>query len=111
MKTGVCIGLMCLSWASVQGAPGYREKGYLHLSPVPEAPYVAPETGILVRISSFSPALLYNLSTCIRATGDKTGLHSGVVQLAADKRTIHFRPSMAFARGEAVTVDMVAPEH
>jgi hypothetical protein len=86
-------------------ASEYREKGYLYLSPVPEAEYVSPQTRFfLVRFEAVSPSDLTNLSTFIEVTGAASGTHPGQTNIATDDRTVIFEVSSDFSNDELVTV-------
>jgi hypothetical protein len=84
----------------------YRDQGYLYLSPLPQAEFVAPETEILVRFVSLPAGHLTNLDTFVKAVGDKSGSHAGQTKVASDGRTVIFRPSSAFLASEVVTVEL-----
>jgi hypothetical protein len=88
---------------------GYQDKGYLYLSPLPEAEYVAAETSILVRFMSQSPYELTNLAEFVHISGEFSGEHDGVTDIATDGRTIIFKPQVSFHDEEMVTVT-ISPE-
>ncbi len=91
----------------VKSTGDYRQAGYLYLSPVPGAQHVAAQTRfILVRFSQVSPTLVTNLSSFIRVTGSRTGVHAGQTRIATDGRTVFFQMSTDFANDEMVTVTL-----
>ena len=49
--------------------------GYCYLNPRPESEYVAPETGLLIRLDAAAPTDLLNLSDFILVEGEDSGLH------------------------------------
>ncbi len=86
---------------------GYREKGYLYLSPIPRAEYVLPQTKFfLVRFVDVSPNDITNLSTFIEVTGAASGIHPGQTKIASDDRTVIFEVSSDFSSNELVTVTL-----
>jgi len=87
---------------------GYREKGYLYLSPVPGAEYVSPQTRyFLVRFMAISPYDLTNLSTFITVAGEVSGAHPGQTRIATDNNTVIFEVSSGFSNDELVTVTLI----
>ena len=89
------------------GSYDYRDKGYLYLSPLPEAEYVSAQTKyLLVRFVEISPYSLVNLSSFIKVTGNMSGVHHGQTKIAGDGRTVIFEMSQNFTAGEYVTVIM-----
>lgn len=88
-------------------AQGPEEKGYLYLSPVPDAPYVSQNTQfILVRFTDISPADLTNMESFITVTGTSSGNHSGTAKIAGDNRTVIFEINGIFYPNELVTVSL-----
>jgi len=86
---------------------GYREKGYLYLSPIPGAEYVSSQTKFfLVRFEAVSPYDITNLPTFINVTGAASGPHTGQTKIAGDDRTVIFEVSSGFSNGELVTVTL-----
>ncbi|NIS54051.1 MAG: hypothetical protein GWN94_23625 [Phycisphaerae bacterium] len=86
---------------------GYREKGYLYLSPIPRAEYVLPQTKFfLVRFVDVSPNDITNLSTFIEVTGAASGVHPGQTKIASDDRTVIFEVSSDFSSDELVSVTL-----
>lgn len=85
-----------------------RDAGYLYLSPVPGAPYVAEQTRfVLLRFEHVTPAEVTNLTTSfITVTGAESGVHPGVTHVASDGRTVIFTMSADFNRNELVTVNL-----
>ena len=89
------------------GLYDYRDKGYLYLSPLPEAEYVSAQTKyLLVRFVEISPYSLTNLSSFITVTGFESGFHQGQTKIASDGRTVIFEMSKNFIAGEYVTVSL-----
>jgi hypothetical protein len=86
-------------------ASEWRDKGYLYLSPQPEAEFVAPQTTLLVRFEKISPWDLANLATFVRVEGATSGTHTGQTRIATDNRTVIFEPASSFAT-ERVTVTL-----
>ncbi len=85
----------------------YRDKGYLYLSPLPQAEYVSPQTKyFLVRFETVSPNDITNLSTFIEVTGQISGPHPGLTKVATDGRTVIFDTSSFFSNDELVTVTL-----
>ena len=105
--------LIAVLGCMIMPAMGYRDKGYLYLSPVPDAEYVAPETEyILIRFSEIQPFEVTNLSSFIQVTGASSGLHTGTTKVASDGQTVIFKVSSGFIQNELVTVSLnpaVAP--
>ncbi|MHC4691839.1 MAG: aryl-sulfate sulfotransferase [Planctomycetota bacterium] len=98
---------VALMFSSQMLVYGYREKGYLYLSPIPRAEYVLPQTKFfLVRFESVSPNDITNLSTFIEVTGAASGAHSGQTKIATDDRTVIFEVSSDFSSNELVTVTL-----
>ena len=96
-----------LVFSSQTLASGYREKGYLYLSPIPGAEYVSPQTKFfLVRFEAISPNDLTNLPTFIEVTGDSSGPHPGQTKIATDDRTVILEVSSGFSNDELVTVTL-----
>ncbi len=92
---------------SVGHGSDYRALGYSYLSPVPNAPYCAPQTRfILVRFKDVSPASLTNLSQFIQVSGAVSGPHSGPTHIASDGRTVIFQNNTNFTANEVVTVSL-----
>lgn len=107
MRTGAPSALAILIFVCGQASGSrYRDQGYRYLSPRPDAQYVAPETEILVRFETLSPANLTNLASFIKATADQSGSHAGETRIATDKKTVLFRPSSGFSQNEIVTVEL-----
>ncbi len=107
--------LALLLLLSVSGrADDYSALGYSYLSPVPNAPYCAPQTRfLLVRFKNVSPASLTNLSQFVQVTGSVSGQHLGLAHIATDGRTVIFQNNTNFTSGEVVTVSLapgVPPE-
>lgn len=93
-------------------AADYRGMGYLYLSPVPGAEYVATNTQfVLVRFTDISPEDLTNLDSFIEVTGDSSGVHGGQTKIAGDGRTVIFRISDGFARNERVWLHLTPRVH
>jgi hypothetical protein len=92
----------CRLWAQTPA----RKAGYLYLSPVPGAPFVAMQNRfILVRFSAITPAQVTNLTTdFIAVSGNSSGPHSGTTRVADDDRTVIFTMGKDFSPGELVTV-------
>jgi hypothetical protein len=74
-----------------------------YLSPEPNSPFVPPATTLALRLNGpIDPASLS--ATLFSAWGSLSGLHTGSLRLAADGRTIVFKPNTPFTRGEHVLV-------
>lgn len=74
-------------------------------SPLPNARHVLPQTNIILRSPArIDPATL--VSDLINVTGSISGHHSGELVLSDDGQTIVFKPTVQFAVGETVTVQM-----
>ena len=85
----------------------YHQKGYLYLSPVPDAEYESSQTKyLLVRLVQVSPYDINNLSTFITVTGYASGIHTGTTKIASDEKTIIFEMANNFAGYEPVTVSL-----
>jgi hypothetical protein len=111
---------LALIGAALQGAnqawpqTPARDAGYLYLSPVPDAPYVSPQTRyVLLRFKSVLPSQVTNLlTTFISVTGYLSGSHPGKTHLASDGKTLIFEMGTDFATNELVAVTLtpfVAP--
>ena len=85
-----------------------RNAGYLYLSPVPNAPYVSPQTRyVLVRFNSVLPSQVTNLlTTFISVTGYVSGTHPGKTHLASDGKTVIFEMGTDFSTNETVEVTL-----
>lgn len=85
-----------------------RDAGYAYLSPVPGAPYCAPDTRfILARFTDTSPSNVTNLALgFITVTGTRTGMHAGKTRVASDGRTVTFEIGNDFAEDELITVSL-----
>jgi hypothetical protein len=94
----------CWLWAQTPA----RNAGYLYLSPVPGAPFVATQNRyILVRFSAITPTQVTNLTTdFITVNGSNSGPHSGVTSVASDGRTVMFIMGRDFTSSELVTVTL-----
>jgi hypothetical protein len=88
---------------------GNHRKDYQYLSPLPNARYVSPSATIIVRFQGYSPFDLVDLSSCIQAEGKQSGYHAGQITIAADKKTVIFKPAIDFLPGETVSVT-ITPE-
>jgi len=83
----------------------YGNLGYLYLSPLPGAEYVATDSRfVLVRFQEVSPNAITNLSTFITVSGASSGVHSGQTHVAIDGRTVIYTMTTDFALDELVTV-------
>jgi len=78
--------------------------GYQYVFPGPGARYVHPGTPIILRLKNISPEDLSNPSSCIKVSGEESGIHSGKLSIASDKRTLLFEPEKSFKPGEKVHV-------
>ena len=91
----------------VSNGTNYRSMGYSYLSPLPNAPYCAPQTRfLLVRFKNVSPASLTNLLQFIQVNGTVSGSHPGQSHIASDGRTVIFQNNTDFTAGEVVTVSL-----
>jgi hypothetical protein len=103
-KTARGFLLGVLLFASVQ-ASDWQDRGYLYLSPRPDAEFVASQATVEVRFEGLSPRELANLDTFIRVEGAVSGTHAGQTRIATDDRTILFVPAAGF-QTESVTVTL-----
>jgi hypothetical protein len=102
-------GFLLVLWLLTSAnASEWQDRGYLYLSPRPEAEFVAPQATVLVRLEGISPKELANLDTFVRVEGTVSGIHSGQTRIATDNRTVIFEPNSAF-QTETVTITL-APE-
>ena len=73
----------------------------VYVSPLPGSDRHRPETNLIARFDrDVSPAEL--APGAIRASGSRSGDHSGRLTLSDDRRTVIFRPDRPFAHGERV---------
>jgi hypothetical protein len=84
-------------------AGDYKEH-YQYLSPLPDAQYVSSSATIIVCFENYSPFNLINLSSCILVKGKQSGYHYGQTTIAADKKTVIFKPAINFSPGETIFV-------
>ena len=84
-----------------------QQAGYLYLSPVPNAPYVSPQTrDFIVRLQDLDPTQVTNLTTdFITVTGALSGAHAGTTRVASDGRTVIFEIGSDFSN-EVVRVTL-----
>jgi hypothetical protein len=104
MKLGILTFSVFVFLISQGLIAGNYQKHYQYLSPLPNAQYVSPSATIIVRFESYLPFDLVNLSSCIQAKGKQSGYHSGQTTIAADRRTVIFKPAIKFSPGETVFV-------
>jgi hypothetical protein len=81
-----------------------HKEGYQYVSPWPNSIYSPRESMIIIRFEGALPSDLINLKFFIEAQGILSGLHSGEVKIASDKKTIIFKPSSRFWAGEKVNL-------
>ncbi len=87
---------------------GYRDKGYLYLSPLPGAENVRRENRfLLVRLETVLPNEITNLSDFMSVVGSVSGNHPGQTKIASDNRTIIFEAESNFTIGETVSVNLI----
>jgi len=80
-------------------------EGFEYVSPLPNSRYVSPHTNIIIREGEIIDGTTIN-SNLIKVTGSKSGIYTGKLFLADDKRAIIFNPKNSFIEGETVTVKL-----
>jgi hypothetical protein len=97
-----CSLLFCLSTSVSQASQNLRVS---YQYPVRSGKNVLPSTGIGIRVNQ--PVDVRDISGgAIRIVGSKSGVMSGSIKLADDKRTVIFTPKSEFQLGERVTVEV-----
>ncbi len=79
---------------------------YSHLSPMPDARHISSSSSISVNFQSIHPQELTNLSTFIRVVGKDGKIYPGKTWIAADQKTIVYKPHSQFLSGETVNVTL-----
>src|ERR1700752_5034142 len=87
---------------------GARHAGYLYLSPVPDAPYVSPQTRyVLIRFANVAPGQVTNLTKdFVTVIGKHSGRHAGTTRIASDGRTVVFEMASDLGTNELVSVKL-----
>ena len=96
--------LFCLFISAQSFAQEGLADGYQYVFPGPGAKYVHPYSTIILRFKRISPANLTNLNSSIKVSGEESGIHSGKIIIASDKRTLIFKSQRSFNPGEKVHV-------
>ncbi|MEW5798325.1 MAG: aryl-sulfate sulfotransferase [Bacteroidota bacterium] len=78
---------------------------FQHLSPKPNSMLNSRETGIIFKHSGTLDAASIHQAQ-ISVVGSTSGLHTGVLKVSDDSKTILFQPALPFAPGETVTVEL-----
>jgi len=68
--------------------------------------YVHPQSTIIIRFKDLSPEELTNLETLIQVSGEVSGMHPGIIEVASDNRTLIFKPKTGYQPGEKVMVSV-----
>jgi hypothetical protein len=79
--------------------------GFQYVNPLPNSFYVSINSNIIIRQGNDIDKSSIN-DNLIEAVGDKSGIHPGRINLAADSRTLIFKPAVPFQTYENVTVKL-----
>ena len=78
--------------------------GIIYIHPAPDSKDISPETAILFKVRDGDSKLLDEKSMSIRAIGDRSGPHEGIITISGN--TVNFKPLIPFEINERVTVVM-----
>ncbi|NQT26975.1 aryl-sulfate sulfotransferase [candidate division KSB1 bacterium] len=81
------------------------------LYPKPGSEHVSNQASIILRLNNISANDIVNRFACIRVRGEQSGLHSGRIKIAADLKTLTFKPDQSFTPGETVRVSLSPKTH
>jgi len=99
------MGILLLNCISYSQSYKNANKNIIYLSPLPNSKMNSSSTNIIIRAKIIlNPSTINSNEFIIR--GSLSGLHSGLVKLVDDGRTIIFTPFQKFHAGELVTVDL-----
>ena len=87
--------------ATLTAGPG---EGFQYISPRPGAKLVSPQSDIVIRPGEVLAPLNAGAEELFRVSGSHNGAVRGLLFLAADDKTLIFRPERVFQPGETVTV-------
>ena len=97
----VCILLLLPALLISQTDPTKR---YVYASPVPGSSMNNPHTNVIIRYGDeIDPTSMSQ--TLLRVVGSASGLHTGMVKLTDDRKTITFKPALPFVPGETIAVE------
>jgi len=106
LKIGGLTILSCFLICTHSIAQDGLAAGYQYVFPGPRAKFVHPNSTLILRFKKIAPAEITNLHNCIRASGEKSGTHSGKTIIASDQRTLIFESESSFIPGEKVRVSI-----
>jgi hypothetical protein len=105
VTTSWIVTVLVTLFAACAHRPAEALAGYAYLSPVPSSELVSRWNNVAIRHgetidpSTVDPAL-------ITVVGSQSGSHAGKLSLSDDSRTLVFTPTLPYAHGETVTVNL-----
>src|SRR5262245_22778901 len=99
------VSALTLTLALAAASASAAVRDYRYLSPLPGSRMVAPENNVTIRLGDAIDAASVT-PDAVSVTGSRSGAHGGQLRLAADGRTLVFRPDAPFATRETVRVHL-----
>jgi hypothetical protein len=98
--------LLLAFWGLCLAQSNYNTDKFQYISPVPGSGLLKPQTNIIIRFGDPLSNFDINDTSIIRVTGSLSGMHSGMLYITKDFKTIIYLPDISFNNGERVFVQL-----